>query len=350
MAVTDRIDAVERERPKLSPRSSSRWLVSSELRSANLKKRIVDTMANPVAAKLDFSKKRLLGAAGLIAVTVPILFGQVTASQRGAGSQAEDAAIKPPAYDVVSIKPDRSGIGPRLLFTLDALTATKVTLRFLIKEAYGVEDDEISEVPSWIKSETYDIEAKIDGADIAELRKLTEGQWRLMFQALLADRFKLKVHRETKEIPVYELVIAKNGSTLQEAKPGDTYANGIKDDDGHPVGHAGMMEWGMGRLIGQGIPIASMLPPLSQQLGRTVVNKTGLTGNYDIELRWTPDKGSGPTFAAPGGDQQGAAPTADSSGLSIFTAIQEQLGLKLESTKAPAEILVIDYAERPSVN
>jgi uncharacterized protein (TIGR03435 family) len=179
----------------------------------------------------------------------------------------------------------------------------------------------------------------VDGADAAELEKLSEDQFKLMFQSFLIDRFKLKVHWETKELPVLALVVAKGGPKLQEAKPGDTYANGIKGPDGKPGGHAGMMMRGRGRLTGQGIPIASMVPPLTQELGRIVQDKTGLTGKYDIQLRWTTDD------AAP--DSRSAS---DPSAPSIFTAIQEQLGLKLESRKAPVEVLMIDHVDQPSPN
>jgi uncharacterized protein (TIGR03435 family) len=110
-----------------------------------------------------------------------------------------------------------------------------------------------------------------------------------------------------------------------------------------------MMMWGRGRLVAQGIPIASLLPPLTQQLERTVLDKTGLKGTYDITLLWTPeDQAPMPNGAE--GNRQGSGPAADSSGASIFTAIQEQLGLKLESQKGQVEGLVIDHVERPSEN
>src|SRR5208283_4198726 len=103
----------------------------------------------------------------------------------------------------------------------------------------------------------------------------------LLVQSLLADRFKLKLHHETRMLPVYALVVAKNGPKLHEAKPGDTYPNGIKGPDGRPVGGAGMMRMGPGQLMGQGLPMPALAGLLSQQLGRTVMDQTGLKGNYD---------------------------------------------------------------------
>jgi uncharacterized protein (TIGR03435 family) len=278
-----------------------------------------------------------------MALAVPLGFGLVSATQSRAQTQAEDTAVKVPVYDVASIKPGKPGMGSTLLFRLDGLTANRMTLKALLREAYGIENDQIVGAPSWVNTQTYDIEAKVDAADAAALERLSEDQRKLMFQSFLAERFQLKVHRETKELSI-ALVIAKNGPKLREAKPGDTYPDGIKGPDGKPGGHAGMMMWGSGRLTGQGISIASMVPPLTQQLGRTVLDKTGLTGRYDVELRWTPDDTSTPAT----GPDSGTA--AESPAPSIFTALQEQLGLKLESRKAPVEVLVIDHVQAPSAN
>ena len=312
--------------------------------------RIARIMTERVALKLGF--RRILSIIpGAVALAVPLAFGLVYATPNRGETQREDTAAKLPAYDVAAIKPDKSGMGPRILFSADRLTATRVTLKFLIKMAYGVEDDQILGASNWLNSETYDIEAKVDSSEVSEVSKLSDNQRMVMFQRLLADRFKLALHRETKELPVYALVIAKNGPKLQEAKPGDTYPNGIKGPDGKPAGHAGMMMWGRGRLTGQGIPIASLVPPLSQQLSRTVQDRTGLTGKYDIELHWTPDDAADP-MTGPQGDRPTSenGNSAESPEPSFFTAIQEQLGLKLDSRKAPVEVLVIDHAEMPSAN
>jgi uncharacterized protein (TIGR03435 family) len=297
-------------------------------------------VAKLVAFELDLGKKLWFLFAGAMAVGMPIVFGQLNAKP----------TVDLPGFEVASVKPDKSGFGPRLLLTADGLTATKVTVKFLIKQAYGVEDDEISGAPNWLDSETYDVDAKVSSSDLAALEKLDEKQRLRMLQPVLAERFQLKVHRETKEIPVYALVIAKNGPKLHVAKPGDTYADGIKGPDGKPGGRAGMMMWGRGRLIAQGIPIANLLPPLTQQLERTVLDKTGLKGTYDITLLWTPEDDQGSMVSGAEGGRQGSGPAADSSGASIFTAIQEQLGLKLESQKGQVEGLVIDHVERPSEN
>ncbi|HUP05049.1 MAG TPA: TIGR03435 family protein, partial [Bryobacteraceae bacterium] len=158
--------------------------------------------------------------------------------------------------------------------------------------------------------------------------------------------------RETKELPVYTLVIAKNGPKLQEAKSGDSYANGYKRPDGRPVGGT-FMRMGKGEIDSQGTPMDFLVQQLARQVGRTVVDQTGLKGKYDFTLKWTPDPGTPAGMVGPpagGGRAPDNSAPPDTSGPSIFTAVQEQLGLKLESTKGPVEIIVIDHIERPSEN
>ena len=159
-----------------------------------------------------------------------------------------------------------------------------------------------------------------------------------MMQAMLADRFKLKAHRETKDLPMYALVVAKGGFKLKDADPNNTYPNGIKGPDG--VSHAGMMMMRRDMLTAQAVPISSLAGNLAGQLHRIVLDRTGLTGKYDITLRWSPDEMSN--------EQQDAATTI--SAPSIFTALDEQLGLKLESTRGPVDAIVVDHIEMPSEN
>jgi len=270
-------------------------------------------------------------------------------------SQAQNTTMIEPRYEVASIKPNKStGDMIRLTGRPDGFTGTNITLQMLIRNAYEVEDDQISGGPSWIESEKYDIEAKMDGAVADELGKLGEDQSMLerqrMLQALLADRFKLSIHFETNEGPAYALVIAKNGPKLQEAKPGESYANGIKGFDGLPIGPR-KTRMASGELAVQALPMVTVARLLSMHLGRTVLDKTGLMGSYDFTLLWTPEEGETAVFNGPKDSQIRADSTRpESSGPSIFAAIQEQLGLKLESQKGPVKFLVIDRAEMPSEN
>lgn len=274
-------------------------------------------------------------------------------------AQASPPTATPlPSFEVASIKPNHSSnmmIGIRM--APGRFVTTGSTAKQLIDLAYDIRDFQISGGPAWIGSDKYDIDAKEPDELAAQLMNLPDQQRReklgLLVQSLLTDRFQLKVHRETKELPVYALVIAKNGPKLQAAKPGETYGNGIKTPDGHPTGGR-FMRMRPGELDGQGTPMAFLVQTLSQQLGQTVMDQTGLKGNYDFTLKWTPDPGSPgmmpgpPPGAGPGPDKQ--PPPPDASGPSLFTAVQEQLGLKLQSTKGAVSIIVIDHIERPSEN
>jgi uncharacterized protein (TIGR03435 family) len=297
-------------------------------------------MTERFGCKASFNR-RLLLMVGLMAIG--------GSSVRGQEPSTATVDVKLPAFDVVSIKPNKSGGGMiRVMNRPDGYSASNISLKILIQAAYGIREDLISGAPGWVDSARYDIDAKVDGADVEALKKLTPEQRRLILQPLLADRFRLKVHTETKQLPVYELVVAKGGSKLKEAIVGDIYANGIKGPDG--VGRGGMVRMGRGQLTAQGVPMSSVVNMLSQQLHRTVIDKTGLTGKYDLELNWTPDEGEGMGPPPPGGGQpHGDAPT-EGSGPSIFTTTQEQLGLRLQSGKGPVDTLVIDHVETPTEN
>jgi uncharacterized protein (TIGR03435 family) len=304
------------------------------------------------ARLLDWRTKHLLAAAGLLAVATPFVFGLLHATQGRA--QTPNVVATAPVYEVASIKPNKSGDNrTRIMYSPDGLSATGGTLQMLIMSAYEISPHQISGAPSWLNSERYDIEAKMDSSTADDLRKLSEDERRVerqhMLQALLADRFKLTIHRESKELPVYALVVAKDGPKFQEAKPGDTYTNGIKGPDGHSG--AGMMLVGNGTLTGQGVPLVNLVRLLTRALGRTVIDKTGLTSKYDFTLKWTEER-QAPMFKGTEGSQPGTGgiSTPESSGPSIFTAVQEQLGLKLESEKGPVDILIIDHVEKPSEN
>jgi uncharacterized protein (TIGR03435 family) len=215
--------------------------------------------------------------------------------------------------------------------------------------AYGVENYQVSGGPDWINSERYDLDAKFDGATADELQKLNSNDRILarqqMLQKILAERFNLTVHRESKELQTYSLVVAKIGPKLKEVKLDD--ADASKPKAGPAPGTGQMMVGGTwGQISGFATGLSTLTGSLTNYLRRPVIDKTGLTGRYDFTLRWTPDtnqtQDSSITNGLPSGDPTGSP--------NIFTAIQEQLGLKLESAKGPVEIFVIDKIERPSGN
>jgi uncharacterized protein (TIGR03435 family) len=306
-------------------------------------------------------KNGSLTAAWFVVIALPGLFILSNAQRSRAQTQNQNttAAASTLEYEAVTIKPSK-GPGPDAKIGMwpapDGFTAWFVTPQQIISTAYGygTQRFRVSGGPAWLPTERFDIEAKMDAATADALEKLNPDQRALarqkMLQALLADRFKITVHRETRELPVYTLNIAKNGTKLQAAKPGDAYANGIKDPDGS-LGGPGAMSGGVfdGWITAQAVTIAGLAGELTHMLGRPVRDKTGLTGAYDFELRFTPDdRLQAPGDAAP--SERPGLPSSDSNEPSLFDAIQEQLGLKLEAGNGPVEIIVIDHIERPSGN
>jgi uncharacterized protein (TIGR03435 family) len=316
----------------------------SGVSGADLKKRIVHIMAEQVACRLDLSRKLLLCAACLLTVAVPTVLGLAHAGQLLAQTGAEEQAANLPKYAVATIKPT-SMEEERFMSRLspDGVRMEGVPVQEMLRTAFGVEQDRLLGVPSWAKSDRYDIEAKVEPADAPKLEGLTLRQRQAMLLPLLTDRFNMKYHHETRELPVYVLTIAKGGSKLMESKPEPAQAN-----------HAPLRKMMMGRgsFESQGGSVAALMQALSMQLGRTIIDKTGLTGNYDFTLKWTPDTGSGPMMPGPDGGPPGGDNTdaSDANGPSLFTALQEQLGLKLEPEKGPVDVIVIDRLDQPSPN
>jgi bla regulator protein blaR1 len=240
-------------------------------------------------------------------------------------------AQQPLTFEVASIKPASPNARGTVLRFMPGggLTMTNLPLREMITFAYDVRDFQVSGGPGWVGTERFDVTAKAeraaaDGPD--DPAKMTGDQLKTVqaktaerTRALLADRFQLIVHKETKEQPIYALVPAKYGSKLREAKePGPRLMTNGR------------------RMQGSAVSIEMLTQVLSSQMERPVVDKTGLTGKYDFVLEWTPDMGAA-------GDSGPVGPT-------IFTALQEQLGLRLESPKGPVQNIVIDRAEKPSEN
>ena len=321
------------------------------------RKEIVQVMSQRVKRDLSFSKKLLLVATGLLAAA-PIIIGLINATQSQAEAQTGNAAALTSVFETASIKQNKGDSGDvhnvRIAFTFDGTTfsGTDITLLMLVQRAYGVETQQISGAPGWLYLERYDIEARVNESVAAEIDKLSEDQRMLahqhMFQVLLADRFKLAVHRENTEIPGYALVVAKNGPRLHEAKPGDTYPDGIKSPDGLPEGPHAMLVEGR-EVAGQALPMAALASMLYGPMGRPVLDKTGLSGSYDFALRWTAEVSPSPASNGVDGDQRGTSnPPSTSPEVSIFTAIQEQLGLELQSQPIQQENVVIDHVERPT--
>lgn len=284
----------------------------------------------------------------------PATYAQTAAAGSAPVSDAGRDVSNPtlPSLEVASIKPDKSGtMMMRIMFPADGITVTNFSVHMLLREALGVSDNQIMGEPGWLNSEHFDIDAKVAAEDVPRLKALRPADRWAMLLPVLEDRFGLKFHHETKDLTQYVLVVAKGGLKMKEAAPGDAYANGLKGPDGKEGG-AGMMRVEPGQVVAQAVPVANLVRYLSFQLHSAVVDKTGLTGKYDINLKWTPDESEGMMMRPPDGSQPGAGNPAPptTTGPSIFTALEEQLGLKLEAHKEPGDVIVIDHIEQPSPN
>ena len=255
------------------------------------------------------------------------------------------------AFAVASIKADTSGSGLVRLSTLPGrISAVNVTLRMLLRNAYNIPDSRMSGGPPWIGIDRFDVEARSDGAEPA-------GQVRAMLRSLLEDRFKLNARIETRDLPVYSLIVARSDGKLsnQLRRSGDaclppTPPAGAPPPPPPPPGGLGPTSGqcpsilAPGAISGRQLTMARLAETLSLWVDRTVIDRTGLEGNFDIDLQWMADR---PLSGGPGDFGRGGPPP--SSDLpSLFTALQEQLGLKLNPQRGPVEVLQIDRVEKPA--
>ncbi len=233
-----------------------------------------------------------------------MLFTALAAGQ--VPEQFEVASIKPQAAgdDTVDVHPSPGGFA-----------ANGVPLKLMIQIAYGLKEFQVSGGPGWIMTDRYNVLAKAGGGETP-----SQEQTRHMLQALLSDRFKLRTHREIRDLAAFSLVVNKGGPRLTPS------ADIAATPDAKP-----MISVGRGVLIGKRISMTGLADALGMQSDRTVLDRTGIQGTFDLTLKWSPD-------------------VADTEGLSLVSAIREQLGLRLESTKAAVEVLVIDSAEKASEN
>jgi len=282
-----------------------------------------------------------------LVVCLFILSGGASAQVAQPGAKPEDAK---PQFEVASIKLGSLGLPGGWIRHEPGgrLRVTNMTLKELVQQAYGVDPFQVSGGPAWVDSARYDINATSEKP--SKPREVD-----VMLQSLLADRFQLTIHRETRELPVYALVLAKKdgklGPKLTESKEGGctvydpanpprVTADGICGTTKFNPSHGWLT------IVRQ--PFDALTKTLREVLGRAVIDKTGLTGNFDIHLEWAPDESEAARLLAV--LPPGVPNPPPSDGPSIFVAVQEQLSLKLESQKGPVEVLVIDRAEKPSEN
>lgn len=295
----------------------------SGVTGSNLKRRVESIMSNRTGQSLTRAKKLLLAGAGVVALAGPLVIGlgqaPVIRAQSGLTQNASARSEKPLAFDAASIKPSNIGGGGRkggpgggsLQITPPGrVFGRSVSAKRIIREAYHLTDDQVSGGPGWIDSDRFTLEAKAESpADKNQLRQ--------MLQTLLRDRFGLGIHRETKEMPVYTLTIAKSGLKVHELKEGTPTPTSVARTRGAGPGPAIIFRGSMQEF-------ADLLSD-NPSIGRPVVDKTGLQEIYFFGVAWGEDE-------------------------DFVTVIQEEFGLKLESRKAPMDVLVVDRIEKPSEN
>lgn len=288
---------------------------ASGVTGAELRTRIREIIVGRAAKQMTPARVAILTAAALFALALPLAVGVVQAQG-------------PLAFDVASIKPanpeernSRFNIVPG-----GGINVVNVPLRRLVEFAYNVRESQIQSGPGWINSMAYDIVARVEKADgpidLGKMsdsdRRTLESQIRSRTQSLLEDRFQLKIRRETREMPILALTVAKGGLKLKPVAEGDVRPTNIRV--------------GRGTMTAQRVPMSLFVQSLSRLTSQTVTDETGLAGAFDIQLEWAPDL------------------TPEAEGPSIYTAMQEKLGLRLESKKGPVEIIVIERVEKPSEN
>jgi uncharacterized protein (TIGR03435 family) len=261
----------------------------------------------------------------------------VTLSPAGAQKTFEVASVKP--HPASQVTPSSMTAEPGGRFT-----ARNIPLRMLIRTAYQIQDDQIVDAPPWIGTDRFDVSAKAeDGSSPADLAP--------MLQALLAERFKLTFHRDTRELSIFELQLSRPDGVLgpnlkkNECVPD---LNAPPSAPGAPP-RCGTISNGFGRLTLIAQPISVMAQFLAPSVNRVVVDRTGLTGSYDVDLTWTPDRlPPRPPGTPPDQPIRVNGQDIDANGPSIFTAVREQLGLKLDSGRGPVQVLAVDHVEQPS--
>jgi uncharacterized protein (TIGR03435 family) len=276
----------------------------------------------------------------LISATVIGCLGFLPALSLIAQNSADAAAqtSQAPSFDVASIRQHISSTGDHNSIYNDPreshLRIVNLSLKDVLQYAYGMPKSQIIGGPSWLDNTMFDIDAKSDASVDAELHALPSQEARLrkqlMVQTLLRDRFQLIAHTETRQLPLFALVVAKNGPIFKPST-----ANGTTINTGTATGASYIHEQGSDHTLDL------LARALAEQLGRVVLNRTGIDGRFDLVLRWTPDDRPPPML---NGQPDPNAPP------DIFTAIKEQLGLKLEPGKGPVPVLVIDHIAMPSEN
>ena len=331
---------------------------------SDLKKRIEQIMRHDAHVAVNVSKRFLLGAALVAAVAGPVAVGMLTSARLSA--QVVGPAADAPTFDVASVKPNNSGPGRRGgRGAAGRVDLENMPARMLIRQAYNIHDTQIVGGPDWLDSQGFDINATTGrGAN---------DQMPVMMKTLLRDRFKLTFHTEKRELPIYALVVARSdqrlGEGLRRTAEGACLPKGAalgaapstsapppappSPFDPNAEAPCGSIIFGPGRLLAHGVPIEMLAGSLGRlpaitAFNRIVQDQTGLKGTFDFDFKFANEfAGRGGGFGPPPG--AGPAPTPGDEP-QLFTALQEQLGLKLDPRRTTVEVMIIDSIEKPEPN
>lgn len=273
-----------------------------------------------------------------VTMSVRLVMAQTTMDQH---------ASVTPSFEVAAVKPTGSdSAGTHFGIAPERFSAKSATVKELIEFAYNVKtEDGIEGEPKWAGTEKFDVDAKIPDTEAETMQKLLPSQrleqYRLMMQSLLRDRFGLAISIQTKQLPVYALVVAKNGPKLTLVEPRGQHMPGLSGG-GRGELHASSVSMAL---------FADWISGKSEIGGRAVIDQTGLKGTYDFTLTWTRMEGETATTSEPPTNQPATSGIPiDQQGEPLFTALQEQLGLRLEPAKGPVQVVVIESLEKPSPN
>ena len=280
-------------------------------------------------------------------ILIPLVLVSIASNCISQTNGEPQSATQSFSFETVSIRKNISGQGFELNYTPDGIRATNMPIQFVIAMAYKLRDPEVGMgqkpipgAPTWIKSDAYDIQAKMSPSDFAAMQKLTEDQktdrLRLMLQSMLIERFHLKVRKDIKPERCYALVVNKNGPKFKE-----TLSHNSKSPDGDMFAQPGSIK-------AKDAPISGLIFALNAAVGCPVQDKTGLTKRYALTLQYSVDQSLGAYRNAPAPDQ--SAPQSESQDPPLFTAIQTQLGLKLIPAMVPTESIFIEHIDHPTAN
>ncbi len=318
------------------------------------------------ANNLALRTKSVAAIAAFAVLSLLATAGGTGAPANRAKPRSQNVAAPKYEFDVVSIKI----VGPNDIpsntpsgFSPEGLSANRARLWWLFRMAYDMPMSQIVGMPGWVNDTRYMIDARLDPDTAAALQKLSPDQLRIarqqMLRAMMADRFALKFHTETRELPAYFLTVAKDGPKLQEARPDHVGKFDMPDINGQRATDFVQISGGrQATLVGQAASMTTLAAYLSQwalssagENARPVLDRTGLSGRYDFEVPFAEQVliFEAPPAGAPAGTPA-TATTDFTSGPSLFKALQDTLGLKMESGKGPVPVIVIDHVEKPSAN